>query len=541
MVFKKLADHLLSGATTAANTLGLQLQGPGEQAQKLNQLEAMGFPRERARHALNATDWNVDRAAELLLLGGADCDDQEMSPPSTQNNNDVAVTNNNRTNNDTTEGTRREGTHVAAHNDEQMKRAIEESLAANQREESRMVRQAEVASIKKKKNNAAGMKKKKTPQQQKDDMDIDVEVVDLTGDDDSDDGNKKLKAATTNSTAVQKKKNAPTKRQPKSVAAMNAGKAAASRFNNNLTPNTLDQTHPNVKVPEKLSNKTKEEQVMRCANRVKPHVMAVDTLLRVLTCVRNSPGNETFRVIDRTNGNYIKYVRDVTGAEDLLLAMNYRSMLPGRNELRLERHLVDSALLYLGISALEQMKLSTEYIENKKKNAFHAEMRRVAKQGGGDSNLQQTGMSDAETTIRLAYLSKCPKEPPLGRGAWVYVHLGDESESIGKISRRFDSDDTLEDVLHWLGGCYGNEILDKMGRAREWCLCDLNRYPVMPIDIEKHSKKTLQYLGLFPSGKLGVRLSEDAWRDRVEGAAGDGFDVHGSARGLAAASRSMLH
>ena len=540
MVFKKLADHLLSGATTAANTLGLQLQGP-EQAQKLNQLEAMGFPRERARHALNATDWNVDRAAELLLLGGADVDDQEMSPPSTQNNNAVAVNNNNRTN-DTTEGT-----HVAAHNDEQMKRAIEESLAANRREESRMVRQAEVASIKKKKNNTAGMKKKKTPQQQNDDMDIDVEVVDLTGDDDSDDGNKKLKAATTNNTNVQKKKHAPTKRQPtvQSIAAMNGGKAAASRFNNNLTPKTLDQTHPNVKVPEKLSNKTKEEQVMRCANRVKPHVMAVDTLLRVLTSVRNSPDNPKFRVIDRTNGNYNKYVRDVTGAEDLLLAMNYRSMLPGRNELRLERHLVDSALLYLGISALEQMKLSTEYIENKKKNAFHAEMRRVAKQGGGDSNLQQFGMSDAETTVRLAYLSKCPKEPPLGRGAWMYVLLGDESEGIGKISRRFDSDDTLEDVLHWLGGCYGNEILDKMmGRgvsAREWCLCDLNRYPVMPIDIEKHSKKTLQYLGLFPSGKLGVRLSEDAWRDRVEGAAGGGFDVHGSARGLAAASRSMLH
>ena len=209
-------------------------------------------------------------------------------------------------------------------------------------------------SIKKKKNNAAGMKKKKTPQQQKDDMDIDVEVVDLTGDDDSDDdGNKKLKAATTNSTALQKKKNAPTtKRQPKSVAVMNGGKAAASRFNNNLTPKTLDQTHPNVKVPEKLSNKTKEEQVMRCANRVKPHVMAVDTLLRVLTSVRTSPDNPKFRVIDRTNGNYIKYVRDVTGAEDLLLAMNYRSMLPGRNELRLERHLVDSALLYLGISSL---------------------------------------------------------------------------------------------------------------------------------------------------------------------------------------------
>ena len=94
-------------------------------------------------------------------------------------------------------------------------------------------------------------------------------------------------------------------------------------------------------------------------------------------------------------------------------------------------------------------------------------------------------------------------------------------------------------------GCYGNEILDKMGRnggnnaKREWCLCDLNRYPMLPLDIEKHGNKTLQFLGLFPSGKLGVRLSSDAWRDRKEDALE--FDIHGSARGLGAASRSMLH
>ena len=74
---------------------------------------------------------------------------------------------------------------------------------------------------------------------------------------------------------------------------------------------------------------------------------------------------------------------------------------------------------------------------------------------------------------------------------------------------------------------------------REWCLCDLNRYPILPLDIEKHGKKTLQFLGLFPSGKLGVRLSCDAWRDREEDALE--FDIHGSARGLGAASRSMLH
>jgi len=124
------------------------------------------------------------------------------------------------------------------------------------------------------------------------------------------------------------------------------------------------------------------------------------------------------------------------------------------------------------------------------------------------------------------------------------VCLGDEAENVGggRVKRRFDGDDTLEDVLNWMGGCYGREVLEKIrGESREWCLCDLNRYPILPLDVEKHEKSTLQYLGLFPSGKFGVRLSDDAWRDRVEGALGEGADITGSARGLGAASRSMLH
>lgn len=472
----------------------------------------MGFPAERARHALNACDGNVDRAAELLLLGGND--QQHHNAPSTNRNN------HNQTNN------HRVGTAVGAHNDEQMRRAIEESMRVNQEQEARQMRQAEAASMKNNVNKNV--------------------VIDLTGDDEKNVATAKKK----NGIAAEKKKDATTTakkpaKQPtgvRSAAAINAGKAAANRTNNNpYAKKTLDQTHPNVQIPVKMSKKSKEEQILRCANRVKPHVMAVDTLLRVLTSVRNSPDNPKFRTIDRSNGNYVKFVKDKPGAEDLLLAMNYRH-IPSNNELRLERHLVQDALLYLGISALEQMRLSEEYIEGKKTRAFHAEMRRVAKQNG--SEMQQHGMTEADTEVRLAFISKCPKEPPAGRGAVIFAHLGDESEKIegGHVSRRFDGDDTLNDVLNWLGGCYGSELLNKIrGTSREWCLCDLNRYPILPLDVEKHSRKTLQYLGLFPSGKLGVRLSDDAWRDRKDDASGTGFGIHGSARGLGAASRSMLH
>ena len=516
MVLRKFFNNATGGLLTALTS------NNNTNSEEIQQLEAMGFPRERIVHALNATDNNVERAAELLLLGVSEAD----YPTSTAAAATAANGHNARDNNDNGNG----GTHVAAHNEDQMRRAIEESLQVNQRQEANNLRRAEVASLQNNKNikNKAKVVNKKTS---KTPAVASANVIDLTGDDSK-------PAATISKT----KRNTAVK----SAAAVNAGKAAVSRFSNNKnttnnnnkipspTSKTLSQTHPNVKLPTKLQSKSKEEQILRTANRVKPHVMAVDTLLRVLLSVRSSPDNIKFRVIDRSNANYVQYVRDVPGAEDLLLAMNYRrNSHSSKNELRLERHLVDDALLYLGISALEQMRESEEYKLGKKLRAFHADMRRI-----GKGQKEQQNLTEGEMEVRLQYLTKCPKEPPVGRGAIMNVQLGDEREKIdgGLASRRFDGDDTLADVLNWLGGCYGDELLERL-RSREWCLCDLNRYPILPLDVEKHQNKTLQYIGLFPSGKLGVRLSEDSWRD------GDEImdDIHGSARGLGAASRSMLY
>ena len=529
MVLRKFLNATTGGLLTA---LGANSNDNNEAVQ---QLEAMGFPRERAIHALNATDGDVERAAELLLLGV-----NEGDYPSTTSNNNNNVRNN-------TANNANEGTHVAAHNEEQLRRAIEESLQVNQRRETDDLKRAEIASLQTNtsSNNKGGGKnggvvnaKKKKPSAPSNTAD----VIDLTDDDSN---NNKQLAASKPTAARTKKKDTTIK----SAASVNAGKAAVSRFNNTSNNNNtttsspttkLNKTHPNVKLPTKLQSKSKEEQILRTANRVKPHVMAVDTLLRVLLSVRSDPENIKFRVIDRTNVNYVTYVRDVPGAEDLLLAMNYRRQnyaTSGKNELRLERHLVDDALLYLGISALEQIRESEEYKLGKKLRGFHGEMRRIASKGGENHGHQQN-LSQSELELRMQYMTKCPKEPPEGRGARMSVCLGDEREKItgGLVSRRFDGDDTLQDVLHWLGGCYGPELLEKL-RSREWCLYDLNRYPISPLDVERHQGKTVQFLGLFPSGKLGVRLSEDSWRE------GDVImdDIHGSARGLGAASRSMLH
>jgi len=495
MVLRKLADRLVSTANTAASTL---FQGP-EAAEKIRRLESMGFPAERARHALNATDGDVERAAELLLLGAGEEQERRTASSGPAGGGAADPTGNSPLRLRQPPPPSGEGANVARHNDEQMQRAIRESIELDRRREARQLRRAEAESAEERRG-----------------------VVDLTGDSDGETagaggerGRPKKEAA--NAGAGKRaggKPRAANGGGVRSAATANAGKAAAARL---LKPGgaapakpSLGQTHPHVKVPTKMSDKSKEEQIMRCANRLKPHVTAVDTLLTVLMGVRDRPGDERYRKIDRNNANYAAHVRERPGAEDLLGAMNYRrirSTAAGReaDELRLERHLVDAGLLYLGISALEQTRLSPEYREARRLRGFHAEMRRIGGMNG--DALASAGMSESDTAARLQFLSRCPREPPEGRGAVVTVILGEESERVpgGRVSRRFDGDDTLEDVLNWLGGCYGPELLERL-RGEEWRLCDVNKYPVSPLDVEGSRTKTLQYLGLFPSGRLGVRL-----------------------------------
>jgi hypothetical protein len=515
MVFKKFADKLISAGTTAANAL----RGADANDDGVRHLASMGFDGERARHALNATNGDVERAAELLLLGANDDGGEGEMPRRRQRG---------PSNDDGGGG----GTHVAAHNDEQMRRAMEESLML---EERRRVREAESVSLRDVIDLTGGggnETKKEPPRSTK-------KVTTTTRDARMDPTSTAPTTSNDNNITASKKKAAIAAPRRDNPSRLVGGGASAKTKNGTTTP--LGSTHPAINLPERLCNKSKEEQILRCANRLKSHVMAVDTLHRALTYVRNSPSEPKYRVIDRTNANYVRFVRDKPGAEDMLLAMNYR-IDRAKDELRLERHLVDDALLYLGISSLEQMRDSEEYITGMRSRGFHVEMRRVASGNGGVGAMRQTGMTESETSMRLEFMGKCPREPPEGRGARIEVNLGDESEERiegGRIVRRFDGDDTLEDVLNWIGGCYGNEILENIrGKSRVWCLCDLNIYPILPLDVERHGGKTLQYLGLFPSGKLGVRLSNDSWRDREEGE----FDnIHGSARGLGAASRSMLH
>ena len=273
---------------------------------------------------------------------------------------------------------------------------------------------------------------------------------------------------------------------PQRTAAMNkAAQAALSRANTKSPPtsgnSTLSDHHPKVKVIPKLSEKPTEEQILRTTDRLKSSYAAVDTLLKAITAVQQNPENPKFRTIDTSTAGYQRSIAPAPGAADFLRAMQYR---PVGSKLVLDAINVDPALLFLGISALEQTKATTEYRLAKGQAVFAKELQSI--RVAADS-------SEQEAIRRAAYLSKCPTEPPPGRSTNLQVSLGDEV-----VRRRFEADDTLHDVMHWLGA-HGSQIYQNLEQGT-WVLLDVHRNVVF--DTKKHTNDTLQFLECWPSGRL---------------------------------------
>mmetsp|Transcript_6007 Transcript_6007/g.9023 ORF Transcript_6007/g.9023 Transcript_6007/m.9023 type:complete len:291 (+) Transcript_6007:1-873(+) len=290
-------------------------------------------------------------------------------------------------------------------------------------------------------------------------------------------------------------------------------------------------------MPTQMKDKSKEEQILRCTKRIAPHPLAVDTLLRAFMFIRQNPNEEKYRKIDRTTAGFQSALEGKPGVMDLLSAMNFirsngdsgnYSNISNNNQryIILERARVDMALLYLGISALEEVRKSEEYLAAKQSIQFEKELNRIKNGEGSDSATSE----EDEILKRAEYISKLPTEPSGGAGALMQISLG----ANHKIMRKFDGDDILLDVIHFIGG-HGSAIPEKI-LSREWCLVDLNQYPSVVLDTELFRNKTLQFIGCWPSGKLSLQPSSSEWREGKE--IGERVDVGGS-RGLGAAPSSL--
>jgi len=470
--------------------------GNNKDSEKVSTLKSMGFSAEQAREALKATSGNVQQAAEYLLSSSSSSFNTTGGASSTGNN------------------------VMMMSEEEQLQQAMQQSLQIQQSSQ-----QPASSNPSKSNQSAASVKAGQAAL-----------------------GRFQNSSTTYGANGIKKKKSTATTKSNNTNSS--SKKNNTSKSNTNNTNNTNYKTtkfeHPNVKVPTKMSDKTKEEQILRCTKRLSTNSLAIDTLLKSFTTIRDKPTQDKFRNIDMTHSGFVRALSNVPGSLDLLRAVNFQPHYQNPQQLILERHAVDPALLYLAISALEQQRSSEEYQSDKALRVFQSQVKSIQ-----DGILTAPGVTNMEEELvqRSAYLSKCPSEPSGGTGALLQITMAGNSNSNNsnnsnnnmKLSRKFDGDDTFNDILSFMGA-HGTILPIKLS-TREWCIVDLNRYPVVPLDIELNRNKTLSFLGLWPSGKLEIRPSEESWKDK-EGKGEDGNEdmgeTMGSSRGLNAAPSSVL-
>lgn len=483
-MFRKVTDRISAAAASVLNSASNTSNNSNNNNNtdsSVSALVAMGFDAQAASIALQAAHGDVDRATEWLVS-------QNASSNNNDNNN-----NNHHHNNNTSNNTNNRNNNHPGNEDEDatMQRILQESLELEEHRRRRLPAQP-----------------------------------------------------LTTTAAVNPSRSAAVHKAGQAAAWRAAGGATTTTTNHNQTNQQQQQQLKQKQKQQhqlipKLQDKPKEEQIVRCADRLKASPQAVDTLLRALMAVRDHPDEAKYRKIDTTSAGYQRSLANAPGATDLLRAMNYYYYYhdPSSSQqafLILDRAMVDPALLYLGISALEQTRLTPEYQMAKQKIVFHKTVQEI---------LASADASETEALARAAYMAQCPTEPPEGRGSYIQVKLGTDT----MLRRRFDADDTLADVLHWLGG-HGSVIPNKL-LSREWSLLDVNQPQhqslLLPLDCQAHQHHTLQYIGCWPSGRLEIVPSTTTTSTKSSSSSSSLSTPHavgkmGSSRGLGAAPSDAL-
>lgn len=481
-MFQRLLSHILPGQEVPQQQ---QQQQQSHETSDVNTIMDMGFTEEQARNALLISSNDVRQALEYLLQS------LPSSPVQQQSFSTMTL------NFPTVEA-------GDPNEEEQLQRALQESMLTERSSSKTDSNNNNLNTIR---NNQG---KKPKPKNGK----ISASSIPMAG-------NRAGQAALER---LEKQKQYGTKANANSTNGTTTALKKSSFGNRTERP-----THK-TKVPLPLSSKTKEEQILRSVSRMSPYPKAIDTMLHAIRMLQeDSSVNSKFRQIDKSSPGYQQALEGVPGVTDLLNVLNFELI---SNKWILPSHrAIDKALLWLTTSSLEQVRATNpDYHKAKQKIEFIRQVQNILDNANGSSGGEK--ISEEERRARVVHKNLCPSEPADGALHTIIVsivlatsHIKKKQEeeydiinnnTVGTtktiLSRRFHSDDTMRDVLHWLGG-HATEIPTKL-QQREWCLRDKNRYPALPISCSEEAdlNKTLHSVGCWPAGLLELDLSDDGWK-----------------------------
>lgn len=226
------------------------------------------------------------------------------------------------------------------------------------------------------------------------------------------------------------------------------------------------------------ATQTPQQRVQACVARLADNAAAVDTLITSLTKVLEFPQDERYRKVNINNRAFQQRVASAPGGMELMHAVGYEPM---------HGHLVlqsrDLALVWIGKSALEQIRTGAQYQRSKEA----LELQQALAMSSDDYEVE-------DATRRAEYLARVPEEPSegLAGNALICFHVGGE-----QVWRRFESCNTLEDLVMFA------RSLPKTPK-RDLALSNVTMSPAVPLDMNGQLGLTLQRLDLWPTGHVQV-------------------------------------
>lgn len=230
---------------------------------------------------------------------------------------------------------------------------------------------------------------------------------------------------------------------------------------------------------------SREERIVSSARQLATMPQSLDLLITSLTRVLAHPGDPKYQRVPVNNPNFKQHVVDAPGGMELLAAVGYERR---DDALVLRAH--DQSVLELALSALEGERAGSRYVEAKEEALLSEALQ-----------ASRAEWDESERARRAAAAARVPKEPEDGAAGNTLLcfHLGKSKERSRTIWRRFESWNTLEEIIAFV------ESTTPFVVGKTAHLYDITLATPTRLDERLEIGRTLQVLNLWPSGHLRVQ------------------------------------